>query len=148
MGHQDLTLLYVKRELFLYCSPSCVFTIIQTPTKSVKWKFQLNLCSNKERIDPPKTNDLYKIKDQQKFDDVTRHIRQVMIGSRKNPICIPRNSVITMPGHTTKIYPKAVCLVKQAEHHNLPQGIVVNRCVTRLSQGLMREMFLIYHSCL
>ena len=34
-----------------------------------------------------------------------------------------------MPGHTTKVHPKAVCLVKQAEHNNLPQGIVVNRCV-------------------
>ena len=52
-----------------------------------------------------------------------------MIGSKNNPICIPRNSVITIQGHTTKIHPKAVCLVEQAEHHNLPQGIVVNRCV-------------------
>ena len=34
-----------------------------------------------------------------------------------------------MPGHTTRVHPKAVCLVEQAEHHNLPQGIVVNRCV-------------------
>ena len=68
-------------------------------------------------------------KDQQQFDDVTRHIGQVTIGSKKNPICIPRNSVITVLGHTTKVHPKAVCLVEQAEHHNLPQGIVVNRCV-------------------
>ena len=34
-----------------------------------------------------------------------------------------------MLGHTTRVHPKAVCLVEQAEHHNLPQGIVVNRCV-------------------
>ena len=52
-----------------------------------------------------------------------------MIGSKNNPICIPGNSVITVLGHTTKVHPKAVCLVEQAEHHNLPQGIVVNRCV-------------------
>ena len=71
-------------------------------------------------------------KDQQNFDDVTGHIRQVMIGSRKNPICIPGNSIITVPGHTTKIYPKAVCLVELAEHHNLLQGIVVNRCVAKV----------------
>ena len=71
-------------------------------------------------------------KDQQNFDDVTGHIRQVMIGSGKNPICIPRNSVITVPGHNTKNYPKAVCLVEQAEHHNLPQGKVVNRCVAKV----------------
>ena len=37
--------------------------------------------------------------------------------------------MITVLGHTTKVHPKAVCLVEQAEHHNLPQGIVVNRCV-------------------
>ena len=82
-----------------------------------------------EQIASPKPDDLCKKKDQQNFDDVTRHIGQVTIGSKKNPICIPRNSVITVPGHATKIHPKAVCLVEQAEHYNLPQGIVVNRCV-------------------
>ena len=60
-----------------------------------------------------------------------------MIGLRKNPICIPRNSVITVLGHTTKIYPKTVCLVEQAEHHNLPQGIVVNRCVAKFKSRSM-----------
>ena len=60
-----------------------------------------------------------------------------MIGSRNNPICIPRNSVITVPGHTTKVHPKAVCLVDQAEHHNLPQGIVVNRCVATVKSRSM-----------
>ena len=74
-------------------------------------------------------NDLCKKKDQRNFDDVTGHIGQVTIGSKKNPICIPGNSSITVLGHTTKVHPKAVCLVEQAEHHNLPQGIVVNRCV-------------------
>ena len=39
-----------------------------------------------------------KKKDQQNFDDVTGHIGQVTIGSKKNPICIPGNSVITVPG--------------------------------------------------
>ena len=37
--------------------------------------------------------------------------------------------MITVLGHTTRVHPKAVCLVEQAEHHNLHQGIVVNRCV-------------------
>ena len=82
-----------------------------------------------EQISSLKSDDLYKKKDQQDFDDVTRHIGQVTIGSKSNPICIPGNLSITVPGHTTKIYTKAVCLVEQAEHHNLPQGIVVNRCV-------------------
>ena len=82
-----------------------------------------------EQISSPNTNDLCKKKDQRNFDDVTGHIGQVTIGSKKNPICIPGNSSITVPEHTTKVHPKAVCLVEQTEHHNLPQGIVVNRCV-------------------
>ena len=85
------------------------------------WECHLTLCPNKQSTCVKKN--------QQNFDDVTGHIRQITIGSKKNPICIPRNSVITVPGHTTKVHPKAVCLVEQAEHHNLPQGIVVNRCV-------------------
>ena len=90
-----------------------------------------------EQISSPNTNDLCKKKDQRNFDDVTGHIRQVTIGSKKNPICIPGNSFITVPGHTTKVHPKAVCLVEQAEHHNLPQGIVVNRCVATLKSRSM-----------
>ena len=42
-----------------------------------------------------------------------------------------------MLGHTTKVHPKAVCLVEQAEHHNLPQGIVVNRCVATVKSRSM-----------
>ena len=34
-----------------------------------------------------------------------------------------------MPWQTNKIPPKITCLVKQAQHHNLPLGIVINRCV-------------------
>ena len=54
-----------------------------------------------------------------------------MVGSKKNPVCIPRNSIITMPGCTNKIPTKVTCLVEQAEHNNLPLGIIVNRCVAR-----------------
>ena len=78
-----------------------------------------------------------KKKDRQNFDDVTGHIGQVTIGSKKNPICIPGHSSIAVPGHTTKIHPKAVCLVEQAEYHNLPQGIVVNRCVATVKSRSM-----------
>ena len=130
MGHQDLTLLYVRRELTLYCSPNCVFSIIRTQITTMNWECHPTLCPRKlNRYHPQKLMTCIKKKDQQNFDDVSRHIGQVMIGSNKNPICIPRNSSITVLGHTTKVHPKAVCLVEQAEHHNLPQGIVVNRCV-------------------
>ena len=73
-----------------------------------------------------------KKKDQPNFDATTRHIGQVTIGSRKNPICIPRHSVITVLEHTTNINPKPMCLVEQAEHHNLPLGIVVNGCMAKV----------------
>ena len=32
-------------------------------------------------------------------------------------------------GHTNKLPPRITCLVEQAEHHNLPLGIVINWCV-------------------
>ena len=34
-----------------------------------------------------------------------------------------------MPGQTNKISSKVTCLVEHAQHHNLPPGIVINRCV-------------------
>ena len=34
-----------------------------------------------------------------------------------------------MPGWINKIPPNSICLVYQAQHHNLPLGIVINRCV-------------------
>ena len=34
-----------------------------------------------------------------------------------------------MPGQTNKISPRITCLVEQAQHHNLPPGIVINKCV-------------------
>ena len=37
-----------------------------------------------------------------------------------------------MLGHTKKIPSKVTCLVEQAEHYNLPLGIIVNRCVAKV----------------
>ena len=54
---------------------------------------------------------------------------QVTIGSKQNPICVPSNLAITVPGQTNKIPPKTTSLVEQAQHYNLPFGIVINRCV-------------------
>ena len=51
------------------------------------------------------------------------------IGTKQHPICIPGNSTITIPGHTSKLPSRITCLVEQAEHHNLPLGIVINRCM-------------------
>ena len=54
---------------------------------------------------------------------------QVTIGSKQNPVCVSSNLAITVLGWTNKISPKITCLVEQAQHHNLPPGIVINRCV-------------------
>ena len=56
-------------------------------------------------------------------------IGQVTVGSKQNPVCIPSNSALTVPGQTNKIPSKLTCLVEQAQHHNLPPGIVINRCL-------------------
>ena len=56
-------------------------------------------------------------------------IGQVTISSKQNPDCVPSNLAITVPQQTNKIPPKTTCLVEQAQHHNLPLGIVINRCV-------------------
>ena len=70
------------------------------------------------------------IKDQQiSSSRKTGPIGQVTIGSKKNPVCILGNPVITVPGHINKIPSKITCLIEWAKHHNLPLGIVINRCV-------------------
>ena len=53
----------------------------------------------------------------------------VTIGSKQNPVCVPSNSALTVLGQTSKIPSKLTCLVEQAQHHNQPPGIVINRCM-------------------
>ena len=50
-------------------------------------------------------------------------------GSKQNPVCVPSNSTITVLGQSNKIPPKITCLVEEAQNHNLPLGIVINRHV-------------------
>ena len=89
-----------------------------------------NVSQQCEHVKPPKTDNLSK-KDQQKFGNKTGHIGQVTIGSKKNPVCIHMNSVITVLGHINKMPSKMTYLVEQAEHHNLPLGIIVHRCMAK-----------------
>ena len=77
----------------------------------------------------PKRDDLSKKKDRLHFKRRNGAIGQVTVGSRENPVCVPGNSALTMPGQTSKIPSKLTCLVEQAQHHNLPPGIVINRCL-------------------
>ena len=52
----------------------------------------------------------------------------VKIGMDKEPICIPGNAMLTVPGNTSKIYKGQSYIVEQAAHHNLPHIFVVNSC--------------------
>ena len=76
------------------------------------------MSQNIERSKSPKTDDLSK-KDQLNFRRKDGAMGQVTIGSKQNPVCVPGNSAITVPGQTNKIPPNTICLIKQAQHHNL-----------------------------
>ena len=52
----------------------------------------------------------------------------VQIGMDKEPICIPRNAMLTLPRNTSRIDKGQSCIVEQAAHHNLPHSLVVNSC--------------------
>ena len=60
----------------------------------------------------PKTDGLSKKKDQLYFKRKNGAIGQVTIGSKQNPVCIPGNSALTVPGQTNKIPSKLTCLVE------------------------------------
>ena len=77
----------------------------------------------------PKTDDLSKKKDQLHFKSKNGAIGQVTVGSKENPVCVPSSSALTVLGQTNKIPSKLTCLVEQAQYHNLPPGIVINRCL-------------------
>ena len=113
----------------LHFSQPCVYYHLHTSEGSVLGVSMKTMSQQSEHIEPPKTDDLSRKTYQQNFGNKTKCIGQVTVGSKKNHVCIPRNSVITVLGHTNKIPLKVTCLVEQAEYHNLPLGIIVNRCV-------------------
>ena len=52
----------------------------------------------------------------------------MQIGIGKEPICIPGNAMLTVPGNTSKVEKGQSYIVEQVAHHNLPHGLVVNSC--------------------
>ena len=50
----------------------------------------------------------------------------VTIGTNKQPICVPGNSMITVLGKLSKLVKKGSYLVESTVHNNLPSGVVVN----------------------
>ena len=69
------------------------------------------------------------LKKQWNFTNKTRWKGQMIVRSRKNPVCISVNSVFMVLGCTNKIPSKVTYLVEQPEYHNLLLGIIINRCV-------------------
>ena len=67
------------------------------------------------------------IKCQNSIDQRDRATGTVKIGGKKEPICIPSNTTLTVPGITSKLNAKWTYLFEQAEH-NLPNNLVVNSC--------------------
>ena len=58
-----------------------------------------------------------------------------MVGNAIQPICVPGNSALTIPGRlgkNTKVPSGTPCLIDTAAVSNLPQGISVNRCLVYL----------------
>ena len=56
---------------------------------------------------------------------------KVLVGNANQPICMPHNSALTIPGRlgkNTKVPSGTPCLTDTAAVNNLPQGISVNCC--------------------
>ena len=49
-----------------------------------------------------------------------------MVGTDHQPICVPGNVTITVPGKILKINNKGLYMLETAAHANYPSGIVVN----------------------
>ena len=50
----------------------------------------------------------------------------VQICMDKEPICIPGNAMLTLPGNTSRIEKGQSYIVEQAVYHNLPNSLMVN----------------------
>ena len=128
-GPQDSTHLYVLKESILCCFPSCAFFTILMYGRPIHWEQHQKSCPRTLKLVSPQRQMTCLKKDQLYFKRKNGAIGQVIIGSKQNPVCVPGNSALTVPGQTNKIPSKLTCLVEQTQHHNLPPGIVINRCV-------------------
>ena len=109
--------------------PNCAFFTILTYERTIHWEQLQKLCPKTSKLVSPQRQMTCLKKDQLHFRRKNGAIGQVTTGSKQNPVCVPSNSALTVPGQTNKIPSKLTCLVEQAQHHNLPPGIVINRCV-------------------
>ena len=119
MGPQDSTHLYVLKESILCCFPNCAFFTILMYGRPIHWEQHQKSCPRTLKlVSPQRQMTCLKKKDQLYFKRKNGAIGQVTIGSKQNPVCVPGNSALTVPGQTSKIPTKLTCLVEQAQHHN------------------------------
>ena len=123
-----MTHLYVLKESILCCFPSCAFSTILMYERMIHLEQHQRSCPKTSKLVSPQRQMTCLKKDQLHSRRKDGAIGQVTIGSKQNPVCVPSNSALTVPGQTNKIPSKLTCLVEQAQHHNLPPGIVINRC--------------------
>ena len=132
MGQQDFTHLCVLKESILCYFPNCASFTILTYGRTIYWEQHWKLCPNILKLGSPQRQMTCLKKDRLNFRGKDAAIGQVTVGSKQNPVCVPSNLAMTVPGWTKKIPSKITCLVEQAQHHNLPLGIVINRCVATI----------------
>ena len=65
-------------------------------------------------------------KHQNSNTDKDEPVGTVMIGTDHQPVCVPGNATITVPGKILKVNNKVSYMLETAAHANLPSGIVVN----------------------
>ena len=77
-------------------------------------------------------------KNHQNFNiDKDDPVGTVMIGTDHQPICVPGNATIMVPGKNLKINNKGSYMLEIAAHANLPSGIVVNHSNDTPKSGRM-----------
>ena len=57
-------------------------------------------------------------------------VGKVTLGDRRNPICVPAQSMLTVPGQCVTRH-KGPVFIEESTNCNLPKGLVVNSCYTR-----------------
>ena len=65
-------------------------------------------------------------KHQNVHTDKDEPVGTVMIGTDHQPICVPGNATIMVPGKILKVNKRGLYMLETAAHTNLPSGIVVN----------------------
>ena len=84
------------------------------------------LVYTKEITKNEKCNIMNKKKHQNFISGADEPVDTVPIGADNQPIYVPGNSTITIPGSVSKLVAKESYMVELAAHNNLPSGVLIN----------------------